>query len=1185
MNLLNINAKDLNILGIKAEKSTIDYSFLVEEGDILEGVVLDNDKVKLSINGKDINIDNSKTNPGQSGDVKKYQVLNSSTEKLVLKELKENTGVNEKIDINSKINSASVNQDYFSKEIQKSLSEAKTAVADNDMKEQLTDKLDKSIIVMSPEDIRAIEEEGKSIEEMDIEEIHKKITKINREKLQNQNTNCGIVDKNVDNLSSWQNTGAFSANSVDNSTINTNVVKEKKYQCGVLIENTDFVKKFQDKIKIDFINENGEIVENQTQDTLEMVDKLFENIENKEDGFVSKDAIKYLIGNNLEPTLENIYKAKYAGKNIVTHNISDEDFEQLKAQVEEVIINSGYEITEENVDIAKWLIENDIPITEETFEKYHVLNELNKLDIHDVNKIVSDYMDDEIPTNEMYINYVDFNVIEETVNNIDTITDEAIEEVIKAEKVINLNELLVAQKEIDNNVNEIKKNDYKKSFGLFEGKGNKAKYLNLDRIMTNLDEMEAQRSVDIQTVTAKRQLEEIRLKLTVESGRKLALKGFDIATEALEQVVEELKQLESKYNDNYPLELKDNYEGQKLYLETNNKVADIKEMSGYVIATTYSVRDKITLQGIYEEGQKEDYVAYSDVEFKISRHNVDKFNETFETIMTMPRKDMGDTIQKAFRNVTEVLEDLGLETNELNHRAVRILGYNSMDINIDNIEEVKLYDYKVNNAIDKLKPATVVELIRQGKNPLNMTIDELNYELDLLNDNISNVSDDDYSKYLWRLDKMSDVTPEEREAYIGIYRLIHQVQSSDGAVIGAIVNAGQEITLNSLLTASRTKKSKGIDINVDDKVGAITSVKRNGKMIDDQIKSAFKDIKIDLSKRLVKEVSETITPEIINWAKSENIDILNMSMEKLIGFIKEKDEINEKIDKEYYIDKLNDIKDIADNSNEVVKMLTGIGMETSISNILAASDVLDGNGLGGTVKKLYKKNEKDSKIKLEKTNENISMMKDKLIESALGIVEHLDDKNELADDYEDINNTVQDIVNAYKNHYGSSDISIENLREISRNMSFVTNMSKKECYDIPLVISQGEDGIKVTNINLTVIRNTEKKQVAINVSSESLGNVEAKFEYKNGVIKGLILGDNTEGIDALKNNYQNLKDKALEEDINIKQLDYGINNKVNYTFTTSNNQVDETEVTTKKLYSLSKAMIMNIKETEEKLLA
>ena len=30
---------------------------------------------------------------------------------------------------------------------------------------------------------------------------------------------------------------------------------------------------------------------------------------------------------------------------------------------------------------------------------------------------------------------------------------------------------------------------------------------------------------------------------------------------------------------------------------------------------------------------------------------------------------------------------------------------------------------------------------------------------------------------------------------------------------------------------------------------------------------------------------------------------------------------------------------------------------------------------------------------------------------------HLDDKEQLLDDYDDINNTVQDIVNTYKNHY------------------------------------------------------------------------------------------------------------------------------------------------------------------------
>ncbi len=42
-------------------------------------------------------------------------------------------------------------------------------------------------------------------------------------------------------------------------------------------------------------------------------------------------------------------------------------------------------------------------------------------------------------------------------------------------------------------------------------------------------------------------------------------------------------------------------------------------------------------------------------------------------MMTAPRKDMGDSIQKAFRNVDDILEDLGLETNDSNRRAVRIL--------------------------------------------------------------------------------------------------------------------------------------------------------------------------------------------------------------------------------------------------------------------------------------------------------------------------------------------------------------------------------------------------------------------------------------------------------------------------------------------------------------------------------
>ena len=149
----------------------------------------------------------------------------------------------------------------------------------------------------------------------------------------------------------------------------------------------------------------------------------------------------------------------------------------------------------------------------------------------------------------------------------------------------------------------------------------------------------------------------------------------------------------------------------------------------------------------YEEGQKEDYIAYNDFDFKVQRSNIVKFNETFETVMTAPRKDMGDNITKAFRNVDDILMDMGLESNELNQRAVRILGYNNMDINIENIEQVKLYDYQVNNAIEKLNPATTVELIRQNKNPLDMTIEELNNEIESINSKNSNNVEESYSKY------------------------------------------------------------------------------------------------------------------------------------------------------------------------------------------------------------------------------------------------------------------------------------------------------------------------------------------------------------------------------------------------------------------------------------------------------
>ena len=48
------------------------------------------------------------------------------------------------------------------------------------------------------------------------------------------------------------------------------------------------------------------------------------------------------------------------------------------------------------------------------------------------------------------------------------------------------------------------------------------------------------------------------------------------------------------------------------------------------------------------------------------------------------------------------------------------------------------------------------------------------------------------------------MTKEEKEAYIGIYRLLRQLEKTDGAAIGALLQQGAEPTLKNLLTAVRS---------------------------------------------------------------------------------------------------------------------------------------------------------------------------------------------------------------------------------------------------------------------------------------------------------------------------------------------------------------------------------------------
>ena len=244
----------------------------------------------------------------------------------------------------------------------------------------------------------------------------------------------------------------------------------------------------------------------------------------------------------------------------------------------------------------------------------------------------------------------------------------------------------------------------------------------------------------------------------------------------------------------------------------------------------FSVEEHLaTLEQFHEEGRS-------------LQETYTKAQTEYETLMTVPRKDLGDSIRKAFANVDDILKDLDLSLTETNRRAVRILGYNQMTIDAENIQRVKMADAQVQSVTNKMTPASVLKMIRDGANPLEMNFDELERYFESLPETYEE-SADSYSRFLYGLEQNKEITLQEREAYIGIYRMLHQIDASDGAAIGALVNVGAELQFSTLLSAVRSNKFKTMDISVTDDFGATVEVIRKGESISEQIARGFGDNK------------------------------------------------------------------------------------------------------------------------------------------------------------------------------------------------------------------------------------------------------------------------------------------------------------------------------------------------------
>lgn len=833
-----------------------------------------------------------------------------------------------------------------------------------------------------------------------------------------------------------------------------------------------------------------------------------------------EDASKeYLLKNGWEPTIKNLYLAAHSGVPSRPH--PGIDFASIEKQMEQVIKNAGLTISEDTMNSCKWLIERNIPLTTSNLTYLEGLNQLSKqltteaddtLDMEYVlNRIIEAVADGKRPMDALLID--GFSIMDRAQAALDTIMTAE-----DADVAYCLNQQLTLTVE------------------------------NLQTAISNRGEeatvsVSVELTTDITFITAKRQLEETRLAMTLEANYALMKRGMAIDTKPLEQLVEALKGLEDQYYKDILSQsgIEASEENVTVFSKTTSYVAELKFQPAYVLQLDSS---EDTLQHVHQTGSA-------------LKSSMDAALQSYETLWTAPRRDMGDSIQKAFANVDDILADLGLEATESNQRAVRILAYNQTEITVKNVTQIKNVDMEMQKLFRNLTPAVTMEMIRKGHNPLDMEIGELNELVENIQSEVGEKEEERFSKYLWKLEQNKEISLEERDSYIGIYRLIAQVEQTDGAAIGALLNQGSDITMKNLLTAMRSAR-KSMDYSVDDNFAGVNATVK-GPRIDEQIMASYQT-------NCIKEAVD-----ILSYEKLAQIeDWENMTPEELLQALQKTttEEQSIALEQQYYSEMAQEYSTVMEASDDVYAFLEKYDMKNSANNVLAISRLLENPS--NVFEVLFAEEGKSSNYR-----KMISEMKEQVLQR---FGEAVKTPEEMAQAQEALAEVAERAMQSMI--IENETISVKDLKELrlmNQQLSLCNQKAKEESFLVPVAT-----GDTVTGVSLKVVRGKDNKGlVDIFFRGALMEKVAASFEAKENGISGVIATTDEETRKLFSENLGLFAEKMNAEgqemmDISVTQVsDLSM---WQFEKNTLSETGEKTPVQTKRLYHIAESFIQTVSE-------
>lgn len=577
--------------------------------------------------------------------------------------------------------------------------------------------------------------------------------------------------------------------------------------------------------------------------------------------------------------------------------------------------------------------------------------------------------------------------------------------------------------------------------------------------------------VTVTEISQRRNLEEIRLKLTEQSALNMLNKGIKIDVTDLKSLVLNLRKEEEGYYkallDGAKTLKNDDLGETKKIDAVSNQIEifrSVVSIRSYAITREYSSDYKI---GAISETYRE--------ETKITLSTYHQAGLAYEKGATEIRSDLGDSVKKAFGNIDEVLNENNLEINDANRRAVKLLAYNKAEVTIESVTKMKVVASLTENTLKELRSATVAGLIKSGINPLDMEMEELFRAAKEINEKII-PNDEKYSRYLYNLEKNGEISETEREAYIGIYRLLNQIEKGDNKAIGSVSLASQSLTLRNMLSAVRTGKLRGFNTKVDESFGELKQVLGGEGRIDSQIDVAY-------AKLLAGELKEGLS----------------------------------EVDSHYYE------RSEAEISREIqttdVENMLDEGVEITFANLTAQVNVSKGRkNLLGLVSEMTDEDKRE-----------VNSLSSKFIDEFDG--ERFAAENEKA-----ITDSLSKKVTKMMETEDISFDRLNGLMSVKKTIALSVKRVESKTYDIPFIYDED----KLADLSITLRKGSseaDKGKVGI-ILTTAEGRITSEFRIVSERITGYFKAETRESLDNLKTSEEILKRQLSKMEMEIGEISY-----------------------------------------------